>query len=1681
MNSRQLASGRQGTLEQLAREAGVLLEVDRSSLQAPRQRATFRRGEDQQLAEELLKQTLGQFKSKSKLNRHDLKVVNQILRDLVRENGSPGVAEVLLDMGGNVNIYRPATRSLIKKIKGVDPSDERSPFLQDATRNAHVDMVRLLAPRADQRTQDEAMEIALDNRHLVVMQILLEHGANASRYQTQFKSAVERGEEELVSLMMRARSPVPPQCITDSLKLARNVRIVSILVQYGADCRDGNVLKGAIVMGQSPDLGVCIALIMGESRPSDSLLGSLVGRAITRKDVSIVARLRLVEALLCAGATGNTVDDSLIWCCRNGVMSGIKLLLHYGASINHNDAEALISAVGRSDVDTVDLLLRGAHSPPSQKNVGIAVSQIDKSVPQAVVHLLMSNLLPYGASGSPLDDALVEFAVKNYTSTAALLVHHGASINYHNARALQHAVSNEHISMVSTLLESSNPPTKRSLEEVFPLLLRSNISRQNRFIMTQGLLRTGFRSHVMDDMLLGAVQDPTLQDDRLVATLLEAGTDINAHEGQCLQAVVRQAVVEKLKFVFERSNPSAKSVSACIPAAMAIGDSRVRCEITELLLSRGANGECVSQALLNSIVRSPTDANLNRMLLDLGRADVNYKGGECIRASIRSRDVGTMQTIMRFGEPNVTSISNALAEAMALRSSEPTKPTMVELLLRKTSFRNGSVWGSRGTKILVPQHTIDFALREEFRINEGQGRCSTKVLELLVKAGASVNYQNTMVLAVESGSVENVELLLAGNPTIATLDIAFLAAMALRPARTRFQLCEVLLRKGVSERKINRALVASIVDTGSETEDFMELLLRFRADVNFDNGLAACLAAERALRVKLRLLMGADPEPSPSTRQKAFSVAIHIDAEPDRFGIFRILLQAGVAGDCVHDALVCEVVRGGNGGRFCELLLEHGASVEHRSGEAIQIAAGSGFTAVLELLLARKPSLPVLTRAFAQVWALRGDQRYSTIKLLLKAGMVGDDVHSALVHVAKETPCELRLLKLLIDFNTNVHFERSERLADAASYCATRCDIAALKILLEIAPANAVVGAFDAAMSKNVWHSPEGMCVMRLLLDKTKTTIGAVHTALVNAIKQHMQPTAWEFVEVLFQHGADVNHDRGMALRCAFTLGDTRLIKKLQCMAPSADSLSMAVPYALAMPTDEQKLVDIVDMIMETPGERPDFGFRHPQFEWPTLFLCLDRYPNWAKALEKLVRAGYPVNQNITYSVEAGLGPEQVSLLCWALCQKEHRISDASIDVLIDRGADVNFITSFSKKTPLLLAAEELRPHVVQRLVQKDADPSVRDCHDMSPLAYASRGGDQSIVGQLVGLRATERDDGSLHDTARGLHVETMQILLKHGHDPDFSSIRHKGRSALGELCRKASASNSPSRRIKQAIGVLLDAGSNPMLKSKDKTVLTLALDNEDPIPIVTAILNAIRWDEMDENLILYTAPDGHCYSPVMYVEEAKNKGPESEREPLRKLLTYKRIVRRHFSIIGPQPKSLVGPPKYIEQEEIERRKIEHKLELQRLQHETRLQQQREEEVQSQMIRQQSHTLALAQGDEIAEREDSRLRQLAQTRMRITDEESKQEAAITEHKHRGEIEHQNAFRNQSLGFTRAEHNLAIESGNQRTAQAAQEQRDLKAIAALQSQMMAQQEELWKAKERSEQRRIEYPWDNESVD
>jgi len=241
----------------------------------------------------------------------------------------------------------------------------------------------------------------------------------------------------------------------------------------------------------------------------------------------------------------------------------------------------------------------------------------------------------------------------------------------------------------------------------------------------------------------------------------------------------------------------------------------------------------------------------------------------------------------------------------------------------------------------------------------------------------------------------------------------------------------------------------------------------------------------------------------------------------------------------------------------------------------------------------------------------------------------------------------------------------------------------------------------------------------------------------------------------------------------------------------------------------------------------------------------------------------------------------------------------------------------------------------VDVLIKQKIDVSVKDKFSRSALFFAAGNGDVKST-KIILQHKPRGNDGSLHEAARELHPDIMSLLLKAGHDPNFTSTKHEGLTPLGELCMYCNGKGLDSR-IEECIELLVRAKIDPIKKWRGKSVLYMALDNPEPHPVTSALLERLMWKHVKNDANIYHE-ESLYYSPTMYLKKGYFLGSESDQRAMIQLLKDQGAEDHYYAEEGlRQPRDAVGMPQHIVASERRRRQHEENILRKQEEHEVSL------------------------------------------------------------------------------------------------------------------------------------------------
>ncbi|KAI0413619.1 hypothetical protein F5X98DRAFT_281657 [Xylaria grammica] len=1139
-------------LRQLSEEYGLSIQPPPPLKPKPEYPPSHRTDDDVFVAEELLKRRRiaasqnQQFKGglskafATKKTTWEYKEIYDALLAHVTDQGSPGVAEALItklnSLGGNLNLVQKSRTSLLSRRRSLDLS-ERSKILQIAVKNKQLEMVEVLLPFADALSLDTSLPVAMRNESGVITELLIRYGASASQTadgQDAFRQACAiGGQANLIAMIVVSEGRPPAPWVSQSMVEATRAGCLDTVMYLSQSIADGNhdgaaALKAAIGLGRRD---VVLALMLGNRPPQQPGINEAFEQLMRHQNINPNEKLAMAEILLCAGAEGVPIAQALIHASATYFLELARLLVSYGASIEYQDAVALRKAISKGKIDLVKIMLSGTASM-GPKNASECVELLPKDIRFEDRQFLLSYFLKKGATGTSLDEALIDSAEAGDAEAVKLLVapscskaelttvdqstektsqaialerYETASTDYKGALALQIAVKRGNVA-IARLILTHKPPSHVALAQVYPST--RNLPGPERYQLTELFLEAGLSGPCVHSALENAINEQSSRrDEKLISLFLHHNADVNFNEGHSLVSAIVQKDVKLLETLL-KGKPTAQTRARAIPRAMEVTDSLVRFQIITMLLGSGATQGAIetSTALDTAITIKPTDKRLIRALLQQGTADININRGAAVEHAAQHSDPEVLELILGLGQPSDASIDRALKSLGKLPASA-IKTHKLEALLGRTKSKD----------------IVSSLLIEEVRslLKTPPSERSFTSLKLLLSNGANVNASNGEALscAVVASSMQIVEILLEASPLPMTLAWVMPYALRIRDLMDRLTYAQKILDGGMPPSEVNRALIFTIQKYPSDIPLINALVTR--ADTS--DGLALVEAIKNGQQDIVELILGKKSFTA-DILNTGFAEATKVGDKNTRTILCNSLLKAGASGEVVSNALLAAASDGDL--EFGTILVRNGGSIKHKGGQAVVEACKSGAVGVLEMLLAGNPEVPLKTlqRGFqgaTQVGNLK--QRAEIFRLLLQMGVSGEVVDIQLVSAVRYGDEGRDLVKLLLGYGASPDYSNGEAVEKAVR----SAFLGNLELLLGIAAINehakgqqkpsshTLVRGLDACwdLSRDVRFT-----VIDWLFRAGKLVPSAVHSALRRAVNE--QEPEERLIRLLINHRA---------------------------------------------------------------------------------------------------------------------------------------------------------------------------------------------------------------------------------------------------------------------------------------------------------------------------------------------------------------------------------------------------------------------------------------------------------------------------------------------------------------------------------------------------------------------------------
>lgn len=1005
--------------------------------------------------------------------------------------------------------------------------------------------------------------------------------------------------------------------------------------------------------------------------------------------------------------------------------------------------------------------------------------------------------------------------------------------------------------------------------------------RSNDQNFVQLLLRApkALRTEVISSCLPAAVQQ---QSEPIVSLLIGYGANPNFDNASALKMAISQKEYKLAVALVAGSNSlTPTSLQSLLEYTLSLPIAALLYKFMELLFCCGLSPSSPYLAELLITATKRNDTAMARLLLANG-VSTELNQAECLRNAIDHKNWQISDAILS------SSISPAQASvALAVVSPETAPPERLHVITALVG---------KGAKGKPLQRWLVRAVEDG----------DADLMDLLLNADTAAGSEDSHAIqaAVVRKDFNSLRMLLRSRPSPQTLSKAFSYIKSGYTAAERIEVVRILLQHGARGTEVDQALVDAVADTSNSRDvTLINELVLHGASVNYEAGKAIHLAVAQRDVAILRLLCGAKPSSYATSTALPFTMDSRGFKNPETIPMIDVLLANGYDGEPANQALR-RAVQGGP--------------------ENID---------VIERLLAKDNSL--LKPAFQSVITsdMSSKNKAPMMQTLLDKGIPKEALDQAL---AVESGLALKskdtsLVELLLRYEASLLGNDGEALHTAVS----AADSALVKLLLsgKSRPSGAIVTkAFLALFYDYKTHCSSGKLgdcikIAQELLDRgvDQSAVDSVLPSVLDPANQ--DATDQPLIDLLLRCGANVNTADSICFMFAAKRNDFALFSQLLAHQPNFAKL---VPKLIEADMDETSLVKLLNFCFEHNCTSDDLEASYdPISKKPFLVSTINRYPR-SESLVKLLLPTLGCNPNVSVmgDVDAATGEETMSALTWALGQPQKLISSSVILALLEGGVSPTRPTSVSEISPIALAAREGRADIVEALLARGVDASVRDKSNRSPLFYASSMPVTSTA-ELLSASALA-NDGSLHEAARSLHLDIAKILIQQGHNPNFPSRLHNGRSALGELCFCAQVTTATQQtKLRQLIRLFLDKGASAKFRARnEKSCLLLALDNpHSALAVTDALLETEVWEDLNEAEHMFCDPATTCwYSPLKYVELVSSPSRARSQQALTELLRDKACLPKYYSETEIQPAGAIGMPAPIAR--LADRQKEHQLSL---------------------------------------------------------------------------------------------------------------------------------------------------------
>ncbi|KAL2410528.1 hypothetical protein ABEF95_000914 [Exophiala dermatitidis] len=996
--------------------------------------------------------------------------ITELLPSAIEQDETAGLAQALLRLS-------PGLEAIKKAEKREDQIRRREALLDEAVQKNNIAAVWLLASACSQSGRDRALTVAVRRRKSKkIILNLLQYGADPGRCKEEFLEACQTGDHDLVATLLQGPSSISPMVLFDALTTATrsgDIQILSLLTQ-AADLSTARDLEAVSEAVRSARLDMLLRLLLSAKALDPRVLDHLIGVVFRMSGTEAAVRLRMLDALFYAGASGETAASCLADAVSRELMDFVHIFIKHRVDINWSEGKAAVNAAqtGRSAVLKTVLAGRGLLAENASRALGSLPAYVSPEERRVITELL----LDAGARGSAVDHELILAVKRNDETAVDMLLQRGASVDRGGGKALIEAIKQERVVLVHRVL--SCPTNNESLSKAFPSTRA--IQKAPRLDITKLLLKAGGSGEAVDAALRDAVCDMSEdRDDILIAALIQGGADPAFCNAQSLRHAIETHDVKLLRDLMRGPmNVSEGLASALLDDIMKLGERDIGYSMIQEAIRDGANISSVSNALIAELSRCTCASGIIKLLLGRGRADVDHDRGKALVLAALQAHTDNLMVVLSSPTVSRQSVEKGLCAMLESRKfDDGQKAARAEIILERTKPSETSA--NAGFSGYVKFCKSAVSKSREWPL---------ETFKVLVRFGADINTDNgsTFASIVELAAIPLMTYILSS----ATLrkdnaDRALLCCVGLTDTCDRSEALRMLL----GCRPTNEgASIALIEATRRGFVEVVQPLLQYGAMADFQDDVPIREAASRGNAALLSLFLEA--KVARRSLRAAFQVAAQLVDPESRFECIKTILSAGLRGDVVDLYLVGLVRAAATSIQEIKLLLDHEASVHAHESQSLIVAATLKSVHLLRLLFTKAVAPESASLCFQACLAgqLIQSSKAPILEFLLEKGVDQHLKDAALLQAVEgflstSSAC-LSLMRMLVQ-----HGAKAD-LADGQALCRA-CEAGSIDAVVAILQASPSVRSRSRALHsllKSAVSSAAFCHILDLLMSIPPTT-----------------------------------------------------------------------------------------------------------------------------------------------------------------------------------------------------------------------------------------------------------------------------------------------------------------------------------------------------------------------------------------------------------------------------------------------------------------------------------------------------------------------------------------------------------------------------------------------------------------